>query len=75
MRVYEIWNNEQPTQKDCKDVMKLCREKICRAKAELEFHLATAITDNKNIFTNINNRSVKENVNALLDTGENSHNR
>lgn len=43
----------------------------CDAKAQLEFHLTTAITDNKNDFTNINNRRVMENVHSLLDAGEN----
>lgn len=31
------------------DVVRLCREKFTRIKAQLEFNLAVAIKDNKNV--------------------------
>lgn len=34
------------TQEDYKDIMKLCRERIRRAKLLLELNLATAVNDN-----------------------------
>jgi len=36
----------QTTQEDYKDVVRFCREKIRRAKAQLECKLATAVKDN-----------------------------
>ena len=45
-RVYELWKKGQATQEDYKDVMRFCREKIRRAKAQLELNLATAVKDN-----------------------------
>lgn len=38
---------QQTTQEDCKDGMKLCRGKIRKAKAQLEFSLTTARKDDK----------------------------
>ncbi|KAK4810447.1 LOW QUALITY PROTEIN: hypothetical protein QYF61_004227, partial [Mycteria americana] len=38
---------EGGTQEDYKDVVRLCREEIRRAKAQLELNLATAVKDNK----------------------------
>ncbi|KAK4826389.1 LOW QUALITY PROTEIN: hypothetical protein QYF61_008060, partial [Mycteria americana] len=53
--------------------MKLCREKIRRAKAQLEPNLATAIKDNKKYFYKYisNKRKAKENLHPLLDAGGN----
>ncbi|KAK4829460.1 hypothetical protein QYF61_004678 [Mycteria americana] len=53
--------------------MRLCREKIRRAKAQLELNLATAIKDNKKCFYKCtsNKRRAKENLHPLLDTGGN----
>jgi len=54
MRVYDIWENRQATQQDNKDVVKLCREKIRKAKALLEVDLATALKDNRKCLKTIN---------------------
>lgn len=44
-RVDDLWKKVKATQ-DYKDAMRLCRAKIRRAKAQLEFNPATAIKDN-----------------------------
>ena len=53
--------------------MRLCREKIRKAKAQLELNLATAIKDNKKGFYKYisNNRRAKENLHPLLDAEDN----
>ncbi|KAF1590602.1 UNVERIFIED_CONTAM: hypothetical protein FQV16_0005669, partial [Eudyptes robustus] len=73
-RVHDLWNKGQATQHDYKDVVRLCREKIRRAKAQLELNLATAIKDNKKCFYKYisNKRQAKENLHPLLDAGENT---
>ncbi|KAK4828655.1 hypothetical protein QYF61_000303 [Mycteria americana] len=72
-RVYDLWKKGQATQEDYKDVVRLCREKIRRAKAQLELNLATAINDNKKCFYKYisNKRRAKENLHPLLDAGGN----
>ena len=52
-RVYDLWKKRQETQEDYKDVVRLCREKIRRAKAQLELNLATAVKGSKNVSINI----------------------
>lgn len=44
--VYELCEKGQATQEHYKDVMRLCREKIKRGKAQIELHLATVVKDN-----------------------------
>jgi len=70
-RVYALWKKGQATQEDYKDIRQLCREKIRRAKAQLELSLATAIRDNKKCFYKYisNKMRVKENFHPLLDAG------
>ena len=46
-RLYDLWKKNQATQKDCKDFV---REKLRRAKAQLEVKLATAVNDQKKKF-------------------------
>ncbi|KAK4814697.1 LOW QUALITY PROTEIN: hypothetical protein QYF61_025523 [Mycteria americana] len=58
----DLWKKGQATQEDYKDVVRLCREKIRRAKAQLELNLATAIS---------NKRRAKENLHPSLDAGGN----
>ena len=72
-RVYDLWKKGQATQEDYKDVVRLHREKIRRAKAQLELNLATALKDIKKCFYKyINNkRRAKENLHPLLDAGGN----
>ena len=54
---------------DYKDVVKLCRENIRRAKEQLELNLATAVKDNKKSFCEFINskRRIRENLPPLLD--------
>ncbi|KAK4815429.1 hypothetical protein QYF61_002644 [Mycteria americana] len=63
-RVYDLWKKGQATQEDYKGVAKLCREKIRRAKAELELNLAAAVKDNKKHFFKYisSKRRAKENL-------------
>ncbi|KAK4824994.1 hypothetical protein QYF61_022520 [Mycteria americana] len=67
-RVYDLWKKGQATQEDYRDVMRLCREKIRRAKAQLELNLATAVKDNKKCFYKYisNRRRAKENLHPSL---------
>ena len=72
-RVYDLWKRGQATQKDYKDVVRMCRDKIRKAKAHLELNLATAVKDNRKCFYKYINkkRRTKENLHPLLDVGEN----
>ncbi|KAK4829944.1 hypothetical protein QYF61_007667 [Mycteria americana] len=72
-RVYNLWKKGQASQEDYKGVARLCREKIRRAKAELELNLTTAIKDKKkNFFKYISSkRRAKENLQPLVDVGGN----
>ncbi|KAK4825642.1 hypothetical protein QYF61_001427 [Mycteria americana] len=72
-RVYDLWKKGQATQEDYKGVARLCREKIRRAKAELDLNLAAAVKDNKNFFKYISSkRRAKENLQPLVDGGGNT---
>ncbi|KFO59554.1 hypothetical protein N302_13641, partial [Corvus brachyrhynchos] len=69
--IYDLWKKGQATQEEYKDVVRSCREGIRKAKAQLEFNLATVIKENKKYFYKcINNkRRAKENLHPLLDEG------
>ncbi|KAK4811155.1 hypothetical protein QYF61_019786 [Mycteria americana] len=73
-RVYNLWKKGQATQEDYKGVARLCREKIRRAKAELELSLAAAVKDNKKHFLKYisSQRRAKENLQPLVDGGGNT---
>ncbi|KAK4826464.1 hypothetical protein QYF61_009191 [Mycteria americana] len=73
-RVYDLWKKGQATQEDYKGVARLCREKIRRAKAELELNLAAAVKDNKKHFFKYisSKRRAKENLQPLADRGGNT---
>ncbi|KAK4829760.1 hypothetical protein QYF61_006484 [Mycteria americana] len=73
-RVYDLWKKGRATQEDYKGVARLCREKIRRAKAELELSLAAAIKDNKKHFFKYisSKRRAKENLQPLVDRGGNT---
>ena len=45
--VYGLWKSGQGTYDDYRYVVKLCREKIRKAKAQLELNLATKIKENQ----------------------------
>lgn len=49
-KIYDVWWKGQETQEDYKDIVRLRREKIKRAKVQLELSLDSAINDNKNVF-------------------------
>ncbi|KAK4830017.1 hypothetical protein QYF61_008280 [Mycteria americana] len=73
-RVYDLWKKGQATQEDYKGVARLCREKIRRAKAELELNLAAAVKDNKKYFFRYisSKRRAKENLQPLVHEGGNT---
>jgi len=72
-RVYVLWKKGRTIQENCKDIVRLCREKIRKAKAQLELNLATAVKDEKKCFYKyINNeRRAKEKLHSLSDVGGN----
>lgn len=45
--MYDLQKKRQAAQDDYRDVMRLCREKIRVAKAQIRINLATAIKDYK----------------------------
>ncbi|KAK4823927.1 hypothetical protein QYF61_008313 [Mycteria americana] len=73
-RVYDLWKKGRATQEDSKGAARLCREKIRRAKAELELNLAAAVKDNKKHFFKYisTKRRAKENLQPLVDAGGNT---
>ena len=54
-----------------KDVLRLCREKIRRAKAQLELNLAADVKKQRCLCTNTSSvkRRATENLHPLLDAG------
>ncbi|PKU42713.1 rna-directed dna polymerase from mobile element jockey-like [Limosa lapponica baueri] len=65
--LYQIWMKGQATQ-EYRDLVRLYREKIRKAKAQLELSLAINIRDNKKSFYKyVNNKRVRENLHPLLD--------
>ncbi|KAK4824609.1 LOW QUALITY PROTEIN: hypothetical protein QYF61_016878 [Mycteria americana] len=80
-RKIEGWANQniedsqkgQATQEEYRDLIKSCREKIRKAKAQLELNLATVVRDNKKCFYKYSNnkKRAKENLPPLLDAGGN----
>ena len=49
-RTYLLWKKGWATQGEDKEVVKVCREKIRKAKAQLEFNLDIEIKENKKLF-------------------------
>ena len=72
-RVYLLWKKGRATQKEYKEVVKMCREKIRKAKAQLEFNLAAGVKGNKKLFYKYisSKRRTKENLHSLLEESEN----
>ncbi|KAK4824521.1 hypothetical protein QYF61_016101 [Mycteria americana] len=78
--VYDLWKKDLwkkghlCSQEDYKGVARLHREKIRRAKAELELNLAAAVKDNKKHFFKYisSKRRAKENLQPLVDGGGNT---
>ena len=52
-RIYLLWKKGRATRKEYKEVVKMCREKIRKAKAQLELNLAAGVKGNKKLFTSI----------------------
>ncbi|KAK4810061.1 hypothetical protein QYF61_007225 [Mycteria americana] len=72
-RVYHFRKKGQATQEEYRDLVKSSREKIRKAKAQLEIKLATVARDNKKCFYKyLNNKKMaKENLPPFLDVGGN----
>ncbi|GAB0201721.1 mitochondrial enolase superfamily member 1 [Grus japonensis] len=68
-RVYHSWKKQQATQEEYRDLVRSCRDKSRKAKAQLQLNLATDVRDNKKCFYKyINNKKrAKENLHPLLD--------
>ena len=67
-RIYLLWRKGRATQKEYK-VVKMCREKIRKVKAQLELNLAAGVKRNKKLFYKYINskRRTKESLHSLLD--------
>jgi len=77
-RVYLSWKRGQATQEAYRDLVRSCREKIRKAKAQLELSLATAVRDDdkKYFYKYLNNKKrAKDNLHPLLDLGGTSTSR
>lgn len=63
-RIYLPWKKGQATQEEYEEVARICKEKIIKAKAQLEIDLATTVKDNKKLFYKYTNskRRTKENL-------------
>ena len=63
-KVYGLWNRGQATHEDCKYIVKLCREKIRKDKAQLELNLVIKVKDNTKCFYKYINskRKARENL-------------
>ena len=49
-RIYLLWKKGQAAWKEYKEVVKMCRQKIRKAKAQLELNLAAGVKGNKKLF-------------------------
>ena len=49
-RIYLLWKKGRPTRKEYKEVVKMCREKIRKAKAKHELNMAAEVKRNKKLF-------------------------
>ena len=66
---YGLWKSGQATYDDYRYVANMCREKIRKAKAQLELNLATKVKDNNKYFYKYTNskRRARENLHPFLD--------
>lgn len=65
---YDLWKKEQAAKE--KDVIKPCKEKIRKRKAQLEFNLTTAVKENKSVFINILTKGrPSKNLHPFLNAG------
>ncbi|NXA62985.1 RTJK polymerase, partial [Mohoua ochrocephala] len=72
-RMYHLWKEGQVSQEIFKEVVRACRKKMRKAKAQLELNLATFVKDNKRCFYKYikGKRKGKNNLGYLLDVGGN----
>ena len=72
-RIYLLWKKGWATRKEFKEVVKMCREKIRKAKAQLELNLAAGVKGNKKLsYKYINSkRRTRENLHSLLNEARN----
>ena len=72
-RICLLWKKRQATQGEYKELIRMCRKRIRKAKAQLELNLATRIKWNKKLlYKYINSRRrTKENLRPLLDAAGN----
>ena len=68
-RAYLLWKKGQATQEKYRGLIRLCREEISKAKAQLEPRLATVVRDNKKCFYKYINhkKKTKDSLHPLLD--------
>ena len=64
MKDYGLWKSSQATYDDYRYVAKLCRKKIRKAKAQLEWMLAAKVKENNKYFYKYINskRRARENI-------------
>lgn len=72
-RMYNVWKEGQATQEEHKNPVRLCMQKIRRAKDRLELCLPTAVKGNKQCFSKdiSKKRRAKENLHPLMNVGGN----
>ncbi|XP_053914607.1 hyccin isoform X2 [Cuculus canorus] len=68
-KLYVLWRKGQASWVDYRDKVRSCREKIRRAKAQLELKLAKSVKDNiKSFYKYINRkRRTRQNIQSLVD--------
>ena len=73
-RIFHLSKKGQVTQGEYRGLVRSYRDKISKAKAQLELRLATVVRDNKKYFHKyINNKKrAKENLHPLLDARGNA---
>jgi len=67
--MFLLWKKGQATQGEYKEFVRMCREKIGKVKAQLEFNLAVGVKGNNKLFYKYINskKRAKENLHPLLD--------
>ncbi|KAK4823199.1 hypothetical protein QYF61_027208 [Mycteria americana] len=67
-KLYDLWKQGRASQKDYRAVVRICREKTRKARAQLELKLASVVSDNKRgFFKYVNSkRRSKENIRLIL---------
>ena len=63
-RIFLLWKKGQEIQGEYKEVVRICKEIIRRAKAELELNLTIGVKENKKLFYKYINsrRKTEENL-------------